>query len=589
MCKKYLVMLLLVTFIRLAQAQQQSTPLCPDLVNCKTNLYDKSSTSLGYQAALSYEEFSNNTFMGFAVGNGFTSNGKYNSFFGSLSGTYSEGSNNTLMGYQSGYFIFKGDRNVAIGARAGVNLEHADDNVLIGYGAGELGEIGNYNTFIGSYSGQYMQGNGNTALGYSSGWKAETAERSTFVGYTSGYVTKGSDNTFLGYETGYLNVDGFDNTFLGAGAGRSNTSGGNNTFVGKQAGLANTTGASNTFVGEGAGDQNTTGYGNVMVGTGAGDRNTEGDYNTYVGKDAGGTNIGERNVFLGYRAGHNANNSINKLAIGQSVNQFIPVYGDLGTRQLAINAYADNQLENIALSSRYKLLVNGGLLATANYTLSDDKFKDDIDEINAALSIVETLPVRVFSLINTDPTIEMPTGYVYGILTDGITDTNLMKEGYRGNKAIDNNGLTALLVKSVQELSTTNTLQQDRITQQQQQINELTLLVNEMRMLIGQRPASATSTQNEASDEAMKKTSLHVTPNPVKGSEQAIVHYSIAETVPAATLVVSTSSGLPLHTTSGLRGNGSIAVSTQGLVPGVYICTLQVGSSIIDTVRIVVE
>jgi hypothetical protein len=300
--------------------------------------------------------------------------------------------------------------------------------------------------------------------------------------------------------------------------------------------------------------------------------------------------VGERNVFLGYRAGHNASSSVNKLAIGQSVNKFIPVYGDLGTRQLAINAYADNQLENISLSSQYKLLVNGGLLTTANHTLSDDKFKDDIDEINGALSIVETLPVRIFSLINAlDPSIEMPTGYVYGILTDNISDTKLMKEGYRGNKAIDNNGLTALLVKSVQELSTTNTLQQDRIAKQQEQINELALMVNEMRMLIGQRPASATSTTSEASNVVVKKTSLHVTPNPVKGSEQTTVHYSIAETIPAATLVVSTSSGLPLHTTPGLRGNGSIAVSTHGLVPGVYICTLQVGSSIIDTARIVVE
>lgn len=610
MFKKYILLLFLIVSVECLRAQQVAQvpdpptpiPACADLTSCLTNVYDLTSTSLGYRAAVAKFVYGGgyygNTFLGYNAGSPKDSDSpvtKYSTFVGSDSGNESVGSSNIFIGMNSGY-EHKGDRNVLIGVSTGLRANNSYDNVFIGYYAGR-GEgfsssdhtLGSQNTSVGSYSGQFISGDDNTTLGYSSGWNARAAERGTFIGSKSGYRTDAPDNTFVGYETGLYNSTGDKNTFLGTTAGRGNTTGGDNTFVGTEAGLTNTTGGSNTFVGEGAGERNTIGYGNVMIGRGAGDVNTSGDYNTYLGKDAGGSNIGTRNVFLGYRAGLNASNSEKKLAIGEATNKFLPVFGDLNTRQLAINAYADNQLENISLSSDYKLFVNGGLLTTANYTLSADKFKDDIDEISSALSIIESLPVRSFNLTNgSDPTVEMPTGYGYGILTDGVTDARLMREGNQGYKAIDNNGLTALLVKSVQELSAANAAQQALIVQQQEQIQGLTNKLNDIIALVEQRPVSTSNIGSET-NETIKQGSLSVTPNPVKETRETTVHYSIAETVSTATLVVSTALGLPLSTTPGLTGNGSIRLSTAGFVPGIYLCTLRVGNGIIDTVRIVVE
>jgi hypothetical protein len=89
-----------------------------------------------------------------------------------------------------------------------------------------------------------------------------------------------------------------------------------------------------------------------------------------LGKDVGGNNTAACKVFLEYRSDNTAYNNMYKLVIDQSVNQFIPVYRDWDRRQLGINTFADNQLENISLSNHYKFLVNGGLLTTTNYMLS---------------------------------------------------------------------------------------------------------------------------------------------------------------------------------------------------------------------------
>jgi trimeric autotransporter adhesin len=529
MIKKYTLLLLLIGYQQWAQAQGGTT------VN--------GTVYFGQDAS---QQSSNNVHIGqWAGGN----SGSVNVHIGYAAGQYNNAGKNAFVGFWSGFGPSQGS-----------------DNSFHGYYSGMHSE-GSYNVYMGSSTGRYQSGNYNVYLG---------AEAGSGSGAGAGDPPR-TGNTLAGYQAGYANGTSYITAF-GFKAGYSNYSGSYNSFFGTEAGYSNSTGSDNVLVGYRAGYY-LNGSNNVVVGTDAGSGSSYGNGNTYLGKDAGVFNKGHGNIFLGYRSGHEADYSNNKLAIGQSVNKFVPVFGDLGTRQLAVNVYNDTKLENISLSNQYQLLVNGGLFATAHHTLSDDGFKDDIDEISNALTILEGLQVRSYSQLSpSNSGITLPEGYVYGILAEGVNDAKLMKEGYRGYKAIDNNGLVALLVKSVQELSSTNAQLQD-------QIDLLRNMVSELGAKINTPPAARSAGETTSA----KLGSLKASPNPVKEGGETIVHYSIAETVSTATLVVATASGMPLSTTPGLMGNGSVTVNTMGFVPGVYLCTLQIGTGIIDTVRIVVE
>jgi len=165
--------------------------------------------------------------------------------------------------------------------------------------------------------------------------------------------------------TGLTNAGSF-NAFLGNMAGHNNTSGGSNTFLGSFAGSGNTTGYRNTSIGEEAGAINN-GYSNVFIGVRSGGDNVTGYKNTIIGFQAGDFNQqGFGNVFLGYAAGATEMGS-NKLYIDNSETSTPLIYGEFDTN---------------------KVVINGTLTATTSMTVSDERWKKNIEPLESSLEKV---------------------------------------------------------------------------------------------------------------------------------------------------------------------------------------------------------
>ena len=97
--------------------------------------------------------------------------------------------------------------------------------------------------------------------------------------------TTGSDNVATGYQSLYNNQSGIYNTALGYQSLYSNTQGSYNAALGLQSLYFNTTGIDNVANGYRA-LYNTTGMYNTAIGSGAGFTNSTGSNNTYIGRQA---------------------------------------------------------------------------------------------------------------------------------------------------------------------------------------------------------------------------------------------------------------------------------------------------------------
>jgi hypothetical protein len=135
------------------------------------------------------------------------------------------------------------------------------------------------------------------------------------TGCFSGTVTA---NAFSGDGSCLTNVGGFAqdadaNLFAGNNAGGpynpAACSACFNTFLGCNAGCCITAGDYNIFLGKDAGFRNTTGCNNTFFGRYAGQCNAIGDDNIAIGQEAGFCNNNDYNIYIGYKAGRNANNT----------------------------------------------------------------------------------------------------------------------------------------------------------------------------------------------------------------------------------------------------------------------------------------
>ena len=190
-----------------------------------------------------------------------------------------------------------------------------------------LVNTGTQNTFIGASSGKSNTiGSLNATLGYNALQANTTGNSNIAVGnYTLYKNTIGNNNIAIGASALLENIDGIRNTAVGMFALNYNTSGDYNTSVGSLAGIQNTTGDNNVNLGSSANYWNLTGSRNVILGTEAG---LGSDYHSKDG-----------NVFLGYRAGYNEENS-NKLYITNSETTATStlIYGEFDNNILSFNA-----------------------------------------------------------------------------------------------------------------------------------------------------------------------------------------------------------------------------------------------------------
>ncbi len=164
-----------------------------------------------------------------------------------------------------------------------------------------------------------------------------------FIGHEAGKSnTDGENNTFIGFQSGLDNEIGNSNVFIGNLAGKSNNGvegnaykGCFNVFIGNYAGMQNTEGQSNVFIGKQAGFNNTTGRYNVYIGQNCAGQDQLGNFNTYVGAHTGEMAHGSGNVFIGYSAGDDVDDS-NQLRI-QTYNSDSLISGDFSDGTVEIN------------------------------------------------------------------------------------------------------------------------------------------------------------------------------------------------------------------------------------------------------------
>lgn len=260
---------------------------------------------------------------------------------------------NYLIGHRAGDSITSGTKNFYAGYEAGMGNKDGFYNVAIGYQAGRLNNSAS-NVFIGTYAGK------NNVDGWSN----------VFIGNRSGFNNQGLSgggyrNVFIGREAGYENSEGLDNIYIGAFAGSGNEGGSSNVIIGTTSGSYGTTGSRNVYLGKRAGYAND-GSNNVFLGENAGGNG--GSYATVstisnsvlIGNQSGYNNItGQKNVFIGYRAGYNETGS-NKLIIGNNSTSRL-IYGDFSAETITLNGNVGINTDNPA----YNLDIND-----ANATIS---------------------------------------------------------------------------------------------------------------------------------------------------------------------------------------------------------------------------
>jgi microcystin-dependent protein len=247
----------------------------------------------------------------------------------------------------------------------------ADDDLIRFYTTGSQRWIMRGRTFESYNSG------GSVFIGRWAGEDDDNSlNRNVFVGEQAGRnTTSGDFNVYIGNEAGKANTTGHHNNFIGNAAGAGNTTGNRNNFMGDWSGINNTTGYYNTFIGDGSGVDNTVGWGNAYTGRLAGAKNQVGDRNTFMGNGSGYNNINDNNTGIGFQAGLNGTNWINRTALGYNTQ-------NTGSNQVRVG--------NAAVGSI------GGFADWSN--VSDVNFKSNVSEDVHGLEFILKLRPVTYNL-----------------------------------------------------------------------------------------------------------------------------------------------------------------------------------------------
>jgi len=310
---------------------------------------------------------------------------------------------------------FGGDQFLWTPAPAGSGCDW--ENISMGYGVGSANDAGSYNnTVIGAFAGRDM------TTGFR--WNV-------IIGSYAGQdLTSDCDyNTLIGDEAGiHLTSNCDDNVYIGGASGRNNTAGNMNTALGFYSG----------------------GRGGV-----------QGDYNVSIGPYAGYWVTGNRNVFLGYRAGRQASSqsfddrlyianseTSTPLIYGEFDNDLVRINGDLEvTNNLTVDATATIDVLKVSSGTEINEFSIDGTLAgnsddavpteKAVKTYVDTQIGLGIETGNTGMSTGDTTAEIVFvqqqgseqysigySIINTVD--NPPLLFVSGIFEKSVTGFKIM-------------------------------------------------------------------------------------------------------------------------------------------------------------------
>ncbi|GGH37681.1 hypothetical protein GCM10007423_30880 [Dyadobacter endophyticus] len=144
-------------------------------------------TFIGHYAGASNTTGSSNTFVGNNAGYFKNTTGAENTFVGGIAGYNNNGNNNTFIGFAAGEGNKGGNQNTFIGDRAAHVLSHGNENVIVGYKSGLWsGGVDTGNAFLGSQAGYENKGNYNCFFGFKAGYSNTSGNNNTYLGYMSG-------------------------------------------------------------------------------------------------------------------------------------------------------------------------------------------------------------------------------------------------------------------------------------------------------------------------------------------------------------------------------------------------------------------
>jgi trimeric autotransporter adhesin len=207
-----------------------------------------------------------------------------------------------------------------------------------------------------------------------------------FLGSDAGLNATGAENFGLGPTSIQVNTGGF-NTAIGFGALRNNVSGTNNVSIGRQSMKDPVSGNDNIVIGSMAMVASSNASNNIAIGSDALAFNSNGSNpggnNVAIGFNAGKFSYGGvGNLFLGYQAGLNANES-NRLYISNSSTSNPLIKGDFSSNWLRVNSKTTGYMvigdfdtapsgtpgtggiplpANIGQANGYRLVVQDGIL-----------------------------------------------------------------------------------------------------------------------------------------------------------------------------------------------------------------------------------
>jgi len=542
----------------------------------------------------------NNVAVGFGASSRQVNVASYNVAIGSMALQNNAKDGNTAVGFEAGLNNTNGENLTAVGFKTLWSNTTGVQNTAVGFNALINNTTGYNNTAIGAWTlVSNTTGEHNTTVGMKSLYSNTTGEYNTAVGVqaleknTTGYWnaamgsgalnqnTTGFRNTSGGNSSMWFNTTGYENTAFGEQAlggsldGSYNTAvgcralwsinqtpagdvgyghGNNNTAVGFEALRDITNGSNNVAMGMHALRINSSGMRNVGIGHSALMVSTTGNDNIAIGYNALSSNTtGNSNIAIGYGAGPNAGAYNNTTAIG---------YGTLTT--------ASNQ---VRIGNNAVISV-GGYMGWSN--IADASVQKNIKADVPGLDFINQLQPVTYNLdLGATPAQQrLYTGFsaqeVEKVAKSIDYDFSGIDVDEGGIYSLRYAEFTVPLVKAVQELSAQN----------ETLLKEVAALKELVNGLLSTSHSAPSGMYNTASVQQNF-------PNPF--NQITTIHYVLPPSFRSAQIVVTGTSGnvvkqLPL---SGY-GTGSVTIEADYLRPGIYLYSLYVDGSLIDTKRMIV-
>ena len=548
------------------------------------------------------------------------------------------GDNNTTLGYQTLYNSTTGSSNVATGMQALYNNTTGSNNIASGAKALYANTTG--------YS--------NIAIGIKALYSNTTAKQSVAIGDSALYNGKGSDNVAIGSKALYTNTTGTYNTAIGYHADTRNTSShasaiGNFAYadcsnclvLGAVNGTNGATTNTNVGIGttspkaalqiNGTKSLSLTSSGYLQLGDSAGynlafdayeiqGRNNGDVLSINLNPFGGSVYLGSATdsyyggVASGYMYGLYSSTSdgtgvYSSSVTGSGVIGYASITG--GENSRGVNAFGNYGIYATTLNNDtyYAGYFAGDLVTSGAYTMSDQKLKENIRDVDGAMDIISRLHPKTYNFRQDgDYTLmNLPKGERYGLIAQDVEKVlpNLVKNSKfdvsrakqdmkpaddpktaktnavadKANaaevidfKALNYTELIPVIIKGMQEM---NTEKDAAIADLQNQINQLKAMVVNLSAINGQQStliSSASLAQN--------------VPNPFTNATN--ISYVLPQQYSSAVISITDKKGVALKQIKlNTKGKGNINIDAATLAAGAYQYSLYVNNKLVDTKQMI--